>query len=104
MASNRGLKSDDEAGFIRAYRDEVWDNEELYHVRIEFQLRIRRDRPGLTIYGIAYKADESGQEQVVATAEYPYPSHSATRLHAALYGAAVRLSAAIGHRFPLEPR
>jgi hypothetical protein len=67
----------------------------MYQVRSEFTLRINRARQGLVIHGEAFKKDEYGHEQLFAQADYPYPTHSASRLHAALYGAAIRLNVSV---------
>ena len=96
--SRRQLKTDDEAGFLRAFRDEAFDLVGYYHVRVEFTLRLPITGEGLVIVGEAFKADASGAEQVYARSEQPYPSHSVLRLHAACYRAAVKLGGAIRER------
>lgn len=89
--SRRQLKTDDEDGFLHAFRDELLDNVEYYGVRIEVLLCVAVRRPGLLVRVIAYKKDAEGAEQVYAQVEHPYPSHAATRLHAALYRASVMI-------------
>lgn len=93
--SRRQLKTDDEEGFLRAFRDEVFDLVADYHVRVEFHLALPVAGPGVLIRGFAHKRDASGNEQLYATCEQPYPTHSAARLHAALYRAAIKLGGAI---------
>jgi len=96
--SRRQLKTDDEEGFLRAFRDEVLDLAEVYQVTVEFTLRVQVLTRKLVIHGEAFKRDSEGQEQVYAAAEQEYPSHSVVRLHAALYRAAVKLGGAIRER------
>lgn len=96
--SRRQLKTDDEEGFIRAFRDEVMDLVSDYKVRIEFHLAIPVTRGGVEIRGIAYRNNANDDEQWYAQANQPYPSHSCLRLHAALYRAAVKLGGAIRER------
>lgn len=101
--SRRQLRSDDEEGFLRAFRDEILDMSLYYSVRVVFSLRLPVDRSGLVIHGEAYKEDANGYEQVFAVADQPYPTHSASRLHAALYRAAIKLGAAIRDKIRSEP-
>lgn len=96
--SRRELKSDDEAGFIRAWKDEMFDLANEEHVRLEVTLRAPVREAGLVIYCEALKRDDFGYEQVYAHFSQPYPSHSANRLHAALYRALVRLGVEIRDR------
>lgn len=93
--TRRQLKTDDEAGFLRAFRDEVFDLVADYKVRVEFHLALPVAGPGVVIRGFAYQKDGSGAEQLYAACEQPYPTHSALRLHAALYRAAIKLGGAI---------
>jgi hypothetical protein len=96
--SRRQLKADDEAGFLRAFRDEVMDLAIDYDVHIRFLLNHPKGAPGLMIIGQAFKNYGTSDESVYATAEQPYPTHAATRLHAALYRAAIRLGGAVVER------
>lgn len=96
--SRRQLRTDDEEGFLRAWRDETLDLVNDHAVRIEYHLCVALMKPGLLIRAIAYRRDAEGQEQVYATAEQPYPTHAATRLHAAIYRAAIRIGGAIVER------
>jgi len=93
--SRRQLKTDDEEGFLRAFRDEVMDLAKEYDVRLEFTLRVLVLNRKLCIHGEAYYLDPFGAEQLFAMAEQEYPSHSVARLHAALYRAAIKLGGAI---------
>lgn len=96
--SRRNLRADDEEGFLRAWRDEVLDLVATYPVRIEFLLCVPVRQPGMLIRVVAYHKDAQDAEQVYAVAEQPYPTHAATRLHAALYRAAIRIAGAIVER------
>jgi len=96
--SRRQLKTDDEEGFIRAFRDEVRDLASTYNVVMEFTLRVQVLRPGLVIHAEAFRMDGNGADQVYAVADQEYPSHSVARLHAALYRAAIKLGGAIRDR------
>jgi hypothetical protein len=96
--SKRMLRSDDEEGFLRAFRDELIDLAEYYGVRIEATLRLPVMGSGLFIYLEAFKRDLEGAEQVYAAAEQAYPTPAAARLHAALYRASIRLGGALSAR------
>lgn len=96
--SKRELRSDDEAGFLRAFRDEMFDLVETHKVRLEFTLRVPVGTPGIVIHGEAFKRDNEGYEQFYAAFDQPYPTHTANRLHAALYRAAIRLGVEIRDR------
>lgn len=100
--SRRQLKSDDEEGFIRAYRDEIFDLEDYYEVRVQASIRIKRGGPGLVLWFEAERKDAEGQWQTYAQAEYAYPSHGSARLHAALYAAAIRISVEVSRRYEKE--
>jgi hypothetical protein len=90
--SRRQLRTDDEAGFIRAFWDETMDLVQEEGVRVEWLLQLPVRTRSLELYGVAYKKDANGDEQFYAAFRQPYPTPSAARLHAALYRAAVRLS------------
>lgn len=96
--SKRELRSDDEAGFLRAFKDEVFDLVAEHGVRVEFTLRLPVQAEGLVIHGEAHKRDAQGYEQLYAAFSQPYPTHVANRLHAALYRAAMRLSIEVRDR------
>lgn len=96
--SKRELRSDDEAGFLRAFRDECFDIVAEEKVRLEFTLRLPIQAAGLVIHGEAFKRDAQGDEQLYATFSQPYPTHVANRLHAALYRAAIRLGVEVRDR------
>lgn len=89
--SKRQLKADDEEGFLRAYKDEVLDIASDHNVVIECRLLLPVTSGGLVIRMYALGELETGATVVMSTFDQPYPTHSATRLHAALYRAAVRL-------------
>lgn len=96
--SRRELRTDDEAGFLRAFKDECFDLVETEQVRVEYTLRLPVGAQGLVIHGEAFKRDQEGFEQVYAAFDQPYPTHVANRLHAALYRAAIRLSVEVRDR------
>lgn len=102
--SRRTLKTDDEEGFLRAYRDEIWDAEELYGVRCTTRLAINREQKGLLIWIVVEKKDQEGQWQELCQVRHPYPSHSAARLHAALYRAAIGVHAELMRKLPPDER
>lgn len=93
--SRRQLKTDDEEGFLRAFRDEVLDLAAEYGVRLEFHLALPVTGSGVVIRGWAWELDWLGSERLVGTVDQPYPTHSALRLHAALYRAAIKLGGSI---------
>lgn len=97
--SRRTLKTDDEEGFLRAYRDEVLDTGEMYQVDVTCDVRVSPRRVGVTIHMHAAGRDGGPLEGVVAHAEYHYPSSTATRLHAALYQAAIRINVAVQQQY-----
>lgn len=96
--SKRELRSDDEAGFIRAWKDELFDLAETHRVRLVFTLRAPVGQQGLVIRGEAYKTDGEGYESLYAEWDQPYPTHTANRLHAALYRAVIRLGVEVRDR------
>lgn len=96
--SRRQLKTDDEEGFLRAYKDEILDTQENYQVRIVMNVEVRYGRPGVTFVGSAYSLAEDATGLAVAEVEQQYPTHSASRLHAGLYRAAIALSVALSRR------
>lgn len=96
--SKRQLRADDEEGFLRAFRDECFDVVLTHSVRLEFTLRLPVQSPGLVIHGEAFKRDENGDEQVYAAFSLPYPTHTANRLHSALYRAVIRLGVEVRDR------
>lgn len=91
----RQLKTDDEEGFLRAFRDEVLDLAIEYDVHIKMWLDHPRQQPGMVIRADAYRHFGTSDERLYARAYQEYPSHSANRLHAALYRAAIKLGGAI---------
>lgn len=94
--SRRQLKTDDEAGFLMAFCDDIRETELLYGVRIEVKLRPGRNRGQVDIDCEAWKRVEGGGFEQVATFKGLYPTASAARLHAALYRAAIGIGAQCG--------
>lgn len=97
--SRRTLKTDDEEGFVRAFKDEVLDTQEMYQVDVRWDIRVTAGRPGLTLHGSATFNDESPLAGHTVWAEFPYPSASVARLHAALYAAAIRLNVGVQNAY-----
>jgi len=97
--SRRALKTDDEEGFLRAYKDEILDAQESYKVKIEVEIEVRPERPGVTFLGTAYSLNRETGPVAVAHAEVRYPTHSASRLHADLYRLAIALSVALSRDY-----
>lgn len=89
--ARRQLKTDDEEGFLRAYRDELFDVAQDHNCHISCSLVVPLHTNGLAIRMRAYDVDETGNEVCLATFDQPYPTHVANRLHAALYRAMIRL-------------
>lgn len=89
--SKRQLKASDEEGFLRAYRDELLDVAHDHNCNISCSLVVPLQTGGLAIRMRAYVMDETDNEQVLATFDLPYPTHTAANLHSALYRAMVRL-------------
>lgn len=89
--SKRQLKTDDEEGFLRAYRDELLDVAHDHNCQISCSLVLPLQGHGIRIRMRAYQLDQDGHEECLATFDQDYPSHTAQRLHAALYRAMVRL-------------
>lgn len=110
--SRRQLRADDEEGFLRAYKDELLDVAHDHGCNISCSLVVPLMGTGVVIRLRAYRNGTGHPEECLATFDQPYPSHTATRLHAALYRAMVRLGielrdkrrlAAQGDVQPTEP-
>lgn len=93
--AKRALKSEDIEGFVRAFNDETVDTEKLYQLRIEWHLCKGRYGSQLYFRGYAFEMLPDGSEAIYAQTEYEWPTHRANSLHAALYGASMRLNAAV---------
>lgn len=100
--SRRMLKSDDEEGFIRAFRDEIADTEAMYHVHISCSLVRPVKGSGLDIIMEARRAHLETVGEPWARVVLPYPTHAANTLYAALYRAAIRIGGAIAEQRRLE--
>lgn len=97
--SRRQLKADDEWGFLLAYWDEVTDLSEDYKVDVTCDIRRTRERGKIAFHLTATGIEGGPLEGAFLVADLQYPSPSATRLHAALYSAAVRLAVAVSHEY-----
>ncbi len=93
--SRRTLKTDDEEGFLRAYRDEILDTQAMYGVSIGVDIRVREGVQGITIHLRAEGVEGRPLYGHTVHARYQYPTSTATRLHAGLYQAAIRLNVAV---------
>jgi len=94
--SRRQLKTDDEEGFLRAFKDEILDAQADYQVRIDVRVEVRPERPGVTFHGEVYSVAPDATGELLMRVEQQYPTHSASRLHAALYRLAISVSVALG--------
>lgn len=97
--TRRALKSDDEEGFVRAFKDEIVDLELNYGVEVKVCVIVDARRPGITLSGEATGRADTPLEHKTAFFDYPYPSHRATRLYAALYALAVALNVQVQHLY-----
>jgi hypothetical protein len=97
--SRRSLKTEDEEGFLRAYRDEVLDTQSMYQVHITCDVRVGVT-PARLVLHLTATGDEGGPLEGVTThVEYLYPSITANRLHAALYQAGIRINVAVQREY-----
>jgi len=96
--SRRQLKTDDEEGFLLAVCDDLNESEALFNVQIEMVVLRSRTRGQLHINCIAYKNPRKPGDEPYAISNTPYPSASATRLHAALYRAAIRIGGELANK------
>lgn len=94
--SRRQLKTDDEAGFLMAFYDDVVETESMYRVKVKVEIKTTSKRGQLRFYATAWKDVGKPDERAVATFECEYPTAQAARLHAGLYRAAVGIGAACG--------
>lgn len=88
------LKAVDVDGFVVAFHDEVRDTEEMYGVRISFDLRLRGERGSISLHAMAVRDAEDGPDHLVATADVRWPSVTQASLHAWLYALAIRINVA----------
>lgn len=98
MTSKRNLRSDDEAGFLLAFCDELADTEELFGVQVEVVVLRTARRGQLNINCFAYKTPRKPSDEPFAVSYTQYPTAAATRLHAALYRAAIRIGGEIANK------
>lgn len=92
--SRRQLKTDDEAGFLLAVSDDVAETQQLYRVKVKFEVKPTSIRGRFRIKATAWKDVGEADERCVATWEGEYPTAQAMRFHAGLYRAAVGIGAA----------
>lgn len=92
--SRRQLKTDDEDGFLMAFSDDVAETEVLFRVKVKVEFKRTSIRGKLRLVATAWKGVGTLNERCVATWEGEYPTAQASRLHAALYRAAVGIGAA----------
>jgi len=89
--SRRQLRTDDEAGFLMAFCDDLAESEALFQVQIECVVLRSRVRGKLHINMIAYKVPRKPGDEPYAISNTEYPTASANRLHGGLYRAAIRI-------------
>lgn len=92
--ARRQLKTDDEAGFLMAFHDDIRETEQLFGVEVGVSVRLTKTRGLIEIRASAWKADPVRGDRCVAVFETRYPTASANRLHAGLYRAAIGIGAA----------
>jgi hypothetical protein len=95
VASNRGLRSDDELGFLMAITDEWHDLEDEHQCVISFYILPGSRRGDLTLSLAALRSSPGGKTETVGVYLGQYPSHTANRLWGGLYRALVRLGVEI---------
>jgi hypothetical protein len=100
--ARRQLKTDDEAGFLVAFCDELLDSEKIFGVQIEVVILRSRVRGQLNINCIAYKVPRKPSDEPYAISNTPYPRSSALRLHAGLYQAAIRIGGELSAKLRYE--
>lgn len=96
--SRRQLKTDDEAGFLLAFFDDLAESEHLFRVQIECVLLRARKRGEININMIAYKLPRKPGDEPWAISNTPYPTASANRLHGGLYKAAIRIGGELARK------
>ena len=97
--SRRQLKTDDEWGFLLAFWDEMADLEIVYKATVLWDIRRSNKRGEIAFHGRAVGDEDGPLLGAVIHAEFRYPASTVSRLHAALYTAAIRLSVACSHEF-----
>jgi len=91
--SRRTLKTADQDGFIQACWDDLAESRAMYHVEIEIRLQPSVKRGEWEFIATAYKRPREAGDAPYAEGRYPYPTHAATTLYAALYRVCVRIGA-----------
>jgi hypothetical protein len=89
--SRRTLRTDDEAGFLMAFCDDLAESEKLFNVQIEVVILRARVRGKIHINCIAYKNPRKPSDAPIAISNTEYPTSAANRLHGGLYRAAIRI-------------
>ena len=98
--SRRQLRSDDEAGFLMAFCDDLRESELLFGVEIECVVLRGRKRGELHINMIAYKTPRKPADEPFAITDTVYPTAGADRLHGGLYRAAIRIGGELSRKSP----
>lgn len=97
--TRRQLKTDDEEGFLRAFKDEILDAQADYQVDIRVGVVVRPERPGVTFVASVFSVAPDATGEPLMLVEQPYPTHSASRLHAGLYRLAISISVALSRDY-----
>lgn len=92
------LKADDELGFLQAITDEWNDLEMEYRCLVTFSVLLHPKRGHLMWLLSAFSGPETDRPVLLGSYRGEYPNHSATRLHAAIYHALIRLGVDIRDR------
>lgn len=98
--SRRQLKANDEDGFIQAAWDDLAETAQMYHVELEIVVQPSVSRGNFEMVARAYKRPRTPVDAPWAEGRYPYPTHAANTLYAALYRVCIRIGAecASAHR------
>lgn len=89
--SRRTLKTGDEEGFLMACWDDLAETSIMYQVVIEIRLQPSVKRGEWEFVAEAWKRHEERGERPWAEGRYPWPTHAAKTLYAALYRVCVRI-------------
>lgn len=89
--SRRQLKADDSDGFLLAVWDDLAETSQMYHVEIEILVQPSLKRGQYEFVARAYKRPRGPESAPWAEGRYPYPTHAANTLAAALYRVAIRI-------------
>lgn len=89
--ARRALRTDDEAGFLMAIHDELAELKLLFGVQIELLFMPASKRGHFHLVCYAYKVPRKPADEPYCSTSIPYPTAAATRLHAGVYRACIRI-------------